>query len=83
MWLDILLQNRDSLVEALSSVEGRVGDLRRLIEAGDRTGLEHYLETAREFRRGLDRGGFAARFALRETKASPTAPCCSVLWRGA
>jgi prephenate dehydrogenase len=55
MWLDILLQNRDSLVEALSSVEGRVGDLRRLIEAGDRTGLEHYLETAREFRRGLDR----------------------------
>jgi prephenate dehydrogenase len=55
MWLDILLQNRDSLVEALSSFEGRVGDLRRLIEAGDRTGLEHYLETAREFRRGLDR----------------------------
>ena len=55
MWLDILLQNRDSLVEALSSVEGRVGDLRRLIEAGDRTGLEHYLETAREFRHGLDR----------------------------
>jgi prephenate dehydrogenase len=55
MWLDILLQNRDSLVEALASLEGRVGDLRRLIEAGDRTGLEHYLETAREFRRGLDR----------------------------
>ena len=55
MWLDILLQNRDSLIEALSSVEGRVGDLRRLIEAGDRTGHEHYLETAREFRRGLDR----------------------------
>jgi prephenate dehydrogenase len=55
MWLDILLQNRDSLIEALSSVEGRVGDLRRLIETGDRTGLEHYLETAREFRRGLDR----------------------------
>jgi prephenate dehydrogenase len=55
MWLDILLQNRDPLVEALSSVESRVGDLRRLIEAGDREGLEHYLETAREFRRGLDR----------------------------
>ena len=55
MWLDILLQNREPLVEALSSVETRVGDLRRLIEAGDRPGLEHYLETAREFRRGLDR----------------------------
>jgi prephenate dehydrogenase len=55
MWLDILLQNRAPLVEALSSVESRVGDLRRLIETGDRRGLEHYLETAREFRRGLDR----------------------------
>jgi prephenate dehydrogenase len=55
MWLDILVQNRDPLVEALSSVESRVGDLRRLIETGDRQGLEHYLETAREFRRGLDR----------------------------
>jgi prephenate dehydrogenase len=55
MWLDILLQNRDPLVEALSSVEARVGELRRLIETGDRQGLEHYLETAREFRRGLER----------------------------
>jgi prephenate dehydrogenase len=55
MWLDILLQNRDPLVEALSSVEVRVEELRRLIEAGDRQGLERYLETAREFRRGLDR----------------------------
>jgi prephenate dehydrogenase len=55
MWLDILLQNRDPLVEALASVETRLGELRRLIEAGDRPGLQDYLETAREFRRGLDR----------------------------
>jgi prephenate dehydrogenase len=55
MWLDILLQNRDPLVEALSSVESGVAELRRLVEAGDRQGLELYLETAREFRRGLDR----------------------------
>jgi prephenate dehydrogenase len=55
MWLDILLQNGEPLGEALSSVETRLGELRRLIEAGDRQGLEHYLETAREFRRGLDR----------------------------
>jgi prephenate dehydrogenase len=55
MWLDILLQNREPLMEALASVEARVGELRRLIETGDREGLEHYLETAREFRRGLDR----------------------------
>lgn len=55
MWLDILLQNGDPLVAALSSVESAVVQLRRLIEAGDRQGLELYLETAREFRRGLDR----------------------------
>jgi prephenate dehydrogenase len=55
MWLDILLQNGDPLVEALSSVERGVAELRRLIEAGDRQGLERYLDAAREFRRGLDR----------------------------
>jgi prephenate dehydrogenase len=55
MWLDILLQNASPLIEALSSVETRMAELRRLIEAGDRQALEHYLETAREFRRGLDR----------------------------
>jgi prephenate dehydrogenase len=55
MWLDILLQNRDPLVDALSGVESGVAELRRLIEAGDRQGLQRYLEAAREFRRGLDR----------------------------
>ena len=55
MWLDILLQNREPLVEALSGVESGLAELRRLIEAGDRQALERYLETAREFRRGLDR----------------------------
>ena len=55
MWLDILLQNGPPLVEALANVEERVRELRRLIMEGDRQGLERYLETAREFRRGLDR----------------------------
>jgi prephenate dehydrogenase len=55
MWMDILLQNGGPLVEALSRVEAGVAELRRLIEAGDRRGLELYLETARDFRRGLDR----------------------------
>jgi prephenate dehydrogenase len=55
MWLDILLQNGPPLTEALESVESGVAELRRLIASGDRPGLEHYLETARGFRRGLDR----------------------------
>jgi prephenate dehydrogenase len=55
MWLDILLQNGAPLMEALSGVESGVAELRRLIAAGDRQGLELYLAAAREFRRGLDR----------------------------
>ena len=55
MWLDIMLQNRDPLMEALSSVESGVATLRHLIETGDRQGLARYLEIAREFRRGIDR----------------------------
>ena len=55
MWLDILLQNAGPLSEGLSSVEARLAELRRLIEGGDRLALERYLESAREFRRGLDR----------------------------
>ncbi len=55
MWIDILLQNGVPIDEALSSVEGCLAELRELIQRGDREGLELYLETAREFRRGLDR----------------------------
>jgi prephenate dehydrogenase len=55
MWLDILLQNARPLSEGLSSVEARLAELRQLIESGDRQALERYLESAREFRRGLDR----------------------------
>lgn len=55
MWIDILLQNGVPIDEALSSVEGCLAELRELIRRGDREGLEVYLETAREFRRGLDR----------------------------
>ena len=55
LWVDILLQNRDHVVEALGSVATEVDDLRQLLRAGDRQGLELYLETARVFRLGLDR----------------------------
>jgi prephenate dehydrogenase len=54
LWLDILLQNRDHLVEALAGVESGVSELRRLIETGDRQELERFLETARQFRHGLE-----------------------------
>ncbi|HEY7482259.1 MAG TPA: prephenate dehydrogenase [Gemmatimonadales bacterium] len=55
IWLDILLQNRDHVADALARMEDGVAELRGLIETGDRRGLEHYLETARDFRHGLDR----------------------------
>jgi prephenate dehydrogenase len=55
MWLDILLSNEEPIGTALGRVEASVAELRRLIEARDRSGLERYLQAAREFRRGLDR----------------------------
>jgi prephenate dehydrogenase len=55
MWIDILVQNGGPLADALSGVEDRLAELRELILRGDRAALEVYLETAREFRRGLDR----------------------------
>jgi prephenate dehydrogenase len=55
MWLDILLMNRPALAEALEQTGAALAELRALLAAGDAAGLERYLSTAREFRRGLDR----------------------------
>ncbi len=54
MWLDILLYNREAIVEALSATETHLADLRRLMLANDVTGLREYLLAARRFREGLD-----------------------------
>jgi len=55
MWLDILLYNRDPVIEALDAAEASLGELRRLVAAGDAVGLRRYLAVAQRFREGLDR----------------------------
>lgn len=55
MWLDVLLSNRADVADALQATETALGDLRRLIAAGDADGLRTYLTAAQRFREGLDR----------------------------
>ena len=55
MWVDILRFNREWLDQALSRTQEGLAELRRLIAAGDPDALRQYLETAREFRLGIDR----------------------------
>ncbi|MEP6687713.1 MAG: prephenate dehydrogenase [Gemmatimonadales bacterium] len=55
MWLDILLYNGPAVAEALEASEAGLGELRRLIAAGDADGLRAYLLAAQRFREGLDR----------------------------
>jgi prephenate dehydrogenase len=55
MWIDILLYNRDAVVEALEATELSLADLRSLVAAGDAERLRTYLAAAQRFREGLDR----------------------------
>jgi prephenate dehydrogenase len=55
MWIDILLYNREAIVEALAAAETGLADLGALVAAGDEDGLRRYLTAAQRFREGLDR----------------------------
>jgi prephenate dehydrogenase len=55
LWVDILRYNREPLDRALARTEESIAELRRLIAASDSAGLQHYLETARRFRQGIER----------------------------
>ncbi|MEO8634986.1 MAG: prephenate dehydrogenase/arogenate dehydrogenase family protein [Gemmatimonadales bacterium] len=54
MWADVLLLNRDAVAEALERMSGELEELRRLVQAADRRGLESFLEEGGAFRRRLD-----------------------------
>ena len=55
MWADILLMNQPALDEALARAAEGLETLRRLLADGDAGGVLAYLETARDFRRGIER----------------------------
>ncbi len=51
LWVDVFLQNREPIVEALTAAEAELATLRRLIVASDRAGLATFLEAAATYRR--------------------------------
>ena len=55
MWVDILRYNAEPIGEALARTEQGLADLRRLIVEGDSAALQRYLDTARQFRQGIER----------------------------
>jgi prephenate dehydrogenase len=55
LWIEIFLENREPLLEALARAEGELAELRRLVGTGDVAALRRYLEAAAAFRKGLDR----------------------------
>jgi prephenate dehydrogenase len=57
VWRDIFLENRAHLLPLVRTLEGRVGELRAAIEAGDGAALEALLATGRAARQRLTKGG--------------------------
>ena len=54
MWRDIFLWNRDNLVAFIEAYERRLGELKRLIRAGDGAGIEKEIEQAKREREQLN-----------------------------
>jgi prephenate dehydrogenase len=55
LWLEIFLENRDAVLDALDGAGGSLARLRGLVAEGDERNLRAYLTQAAEFRRGLER----------------------------
>jgi prephenate dehydrogenase len=53
MWRDIFLWNRENVVTCIEAYERSLGDLKRLIRAGDAAGIEKTLERAKQEREKL------------------------------
>jgi len=54
LWHDVLLLNREPLLEGLDAVEGELGRLRRALNTGNGDELLAWLEAARVWRRQVD-----------------------------
>jgi prephenate dehydrogenase len=54
LWHDVLLLNRETLLEGLDALEGELGHLRRALNTGNGDELLAWLEAARAWRRQVD-----------------------------
>ncbi len=53
MWRDILLNNREHLLQIAADWRAALDEVMALVEAGDRDGIERFFHDARQFREGL------------------------------
>ncbi|HUF99522.1 MAG TPA: prephenate dehydrogenase/arogenate dehydrogenase family protein [Ilumatobacter sp.] len=53
IWLDICAENRSAIVVGLDGLIDRLSDIRTIVDAGDRAGLERVLTEARDARTNL------------------------------
>ncbi|WP_194841989.1 prephenate dehydrogenase [Gracilibacillus salitolerans] len=56
MWRDIFFQNRSKMSRLMDDWIEEMKQLKNLIDTGEKTQIEKYLEQAREYRDGLDSG---------------------------
>jgi prephenate dehydrogenase len=59
-WVDVLLLNRASLLEAMEKFQSQLGDLREILSTGDRERMRAWLEATSAIRRGVEQTGAAA-----------------------
>lgn len=55
MWTDVLLLNREPVLEALEGLDRAVGTLRKALDAGDAAAIGEWLQSGHAWRRQLDR----------------------------
>lgn len=53
MWADILLSNRDALLQNISRFSGKLGEFRAALEAGDESALKNLLSQSAQIRSSL------------------------------
>jgi prephenate dehydrogenase len=53
MWRDVLLSNRDAVLDAMRGLDHEWAELRRAVAAGDGAALEKLIERARSGRRRI------------------------------
>lgn len=56
LWLDICLDNRERVLEAIDSMQAVLGNLRRSLDAGDETAVMDFLRSAFEWKKRFPSG---------------------------
>ena len=74
MWLDVCAENRDAIVDVLDDLLATLGEIRRVVDDGDREGLRRQLQAAQASRRALPMGAPPAEQLAEVRVAIPDQP---------